>query len=80
MSMASEAERVDGWRGKRFLRMGFPPTMVDLLIRWNVSPGDVEPLIDAGCPFALALRIVRPISEPPTIPLLEQAEQYSVKV
>lgn len=76
MSMANEAERVDGWRGQRFLRMGFPPTMADMLMRWNVSPGDVEPLVEAGCPFHLVMRIVRPLEAPAQA----EADLYSVKV
>ena len=80
MSMASEAERVDGWRAKRFFRMGFDESQVALLIRWGTSPGTVEPLIEHGCPPALALRIMRPLDDRVVIPLLDQADQYSVKV
>lgn len=80
MSMATETERVDGWRAKRFFRMGFEPEQVDLLVRWGVSPGTVEPLIENGCPPSLALRIMEPLDHPAALPLLDQAEQYSVKV
>ena len=80
MSMANEAEQVDAWRAKRFLRMDFPPTMVDLLIRWNVSPADVEDLVAGGCPFHLVMRIVRPLEDPVVPPVVEHAEAYSVKV
>lgn len=80
MSKASEAERVDGWRARRFLRMEFTPEQVDILVRWGTSPGDVEPLIEAGCDHALVLRIMRPLEDPVVLPLLDHAEQYSVKV
>lgn len=80
MSMADEAERVDGWRAKRFFRMGFEPAQVDLLVRWGTSPADVEPLIDSGCKPDVALRIMRPLEEPPVLPVVEHAAQYSVKV
>lgn len=80
MSMANEAEQVDGWRAKRFFRMGFPAPMVDQLIRWGTSPADVEDLVEAECPFALILRIVHPLEAVPVLPIVEQAEQYSVKV
>ena len=80
MSMVNEAAQVDGWRWKRFLQMGFTPEQVELLVAWGASPGDVEPMIDHGCPPDTAMSIMRPLEDPPVLPLLRDAEQYAVKV
>lgn len=80
MSKASEAERVDAWRADQYLRWGFEPEQVAELVEWGVDSGDVWKLVEVGCPPATALRIMRPLEDKSTLPLVDQAEQYSVKV
>lgn len=76
MSKASEAEQVDRWNRERFYEMDFTPTMVEMLVAWGVSAHDVRPLVEAGCPLHLVMRIVRPLETP----VVAEPEQFSVKV
>lgn len=78
MSKADEAVLVDQWNRERFYEMDFSATQVEMLIRWGVSAHDVRPLVDAGCPRHLVMKIVRPLEEVPVVEA--EPEKFSVKV
>lgn len=73
----SEDERVELWNLEFFVRLGFDGDAVSALLHWRADPHEAERLITRGCSHELALRILRPL-EVPYIPLLDQADSYSL--
>ena len=52
--------RVEMWKIDQFGRMGFGGLETATLLTWNVEVHDALDLMDAGCPVALAMRILQP--------------------
>ena len=75
MSMANEAEQVDAVEGQAVPPNGLSADDGGPAHSVDVSPADVEDLVDGGMPVrSSSLRIVRPLEDPVALPLLEQAE------
>jgi hypothetical protein len=54
----TEAERVERWRTRELMRVGFPgDDAVVLAARFDVDLHDAIALVQRGCPVALAIRI-----------------------
>jgi hypothetical protein len=57
---AEEDARIELWNLQCFERQGFDAAQRATLRAWRIDPHNTEPLVNAGCPYDLVLRILQP--------------------
>ena len=81
----SEEVQVELWNLQFLTGLGFGGEACSLLLQWGTDPHAASDLlfrdgVATSCTHEQALRILRPLEDRVLIPLVEQAEQYSVRV